>query len=716
MKNMFKMGKSCFAARPIALLLATLGFSAPTHAEVTRFYELEGFGVLLNGNPESTALSENGAITLAPKSREWYSDPEAVFSAATAYRDGVALARVDTQSVVYIDASGKETTLLEVDEAMVTVLAVHGDDLYVASGPPAQIQRVSQNGNISVFYEAEAGYIWDMAFDAEGELLLATGEPGTVTKVSSKSKGEAIFLAEQKHMRSLVLDEKLGLFAGGGERGIVYRQEAGQDEFVALFDTRLPEVVDIVTLDSKVYAASVKGATALVQGGKPKVEVRSQLWEIDMLGTGQVMAGSNDEAIFDLAVDRHGQVLACTGATGRDDPRGRIYAVSPSERLVSLIYQSPSKRITHMVELGNGRFISVAGAGGRLAAVGGEYQNEGEFFTAPFDAKFNAAYGTLNIFGRTPSGTGASAAIRTGQTATPDESWTKWSREIGMEGGQAKSKLSGRYMQVRITLEGSADKSPAIHRLQVAFLRQNLPPFVKEIVALRKGIALLPVERGKSESKVVTLGDKIPDVSRANTDKSRHRQKKPPEARQVIREGALTLRWVADDPNGDALSYDIAVRESGTTDWRTLNEGSGAPYFTMNSTQLPDGHYEFRVQATDAPSNPAGTEQLDTRESRTVLVDNTPPKVDDIDIDEDDDRYVATASVIDHIGPLTEAVYSLNGAPFKRAQSEDGILDGPADNLVMPLGNLVPGQYHLMIRVRDDAENRGLGELRFTVK
>jgi hypothetical protein len=183
----------------------------------------------------------------------------------------------------------------------------------------------------------------------------------------------------------------------------------------------------------------------------------------------------------------------------------------------------------------------------------------------------------------------------------------------------------------------------------------------------------------------------------------------------VIRDGALTVRWVADDPNGDALAYQLEVRESGMKYWRVLQDKSATPYFTMNSTQLPDGHYQFRVQATDGPSNPVGEEQTDVRESRSVLVDNTPPSLSKLDVDEDDGVYVATALAKDTIGPLREAVFSLNGAPLLRAQTADGILDGPSDKLVMPLGKLAPGRYHLTARVRDNSENRSTSEVRFEV-
>ena len=38
----------------------------PPFAETTRTFELEGFGHFLDGNPESTAVTEDGAVALRP--------------------------------------------------------------------------------------------------------------------------------------------------------------------------------------------------------------------------------------------------------------------------------------------------------------------------------------------------------------------------------------------------------------------------------------------------------------------------------------------------------------------------------------------------------------------------------------------------------------------------------------------------------------------------
>ena len=64
-------------------LVSSLCFSQHAQAENTRFFNLEGFGSFLDGDPETTAVSEDGAITLPHQVSSLHSAPEAVFSAAT---------------------------------------------------------------------------------------------------------------------------------------------------------------------------------------------------------------------------------------------------------------------------------------------------------------------------------------------------------------------------------------------------------------------------------------------------------------------------------------------------------------------------------------------------------------------------------------------------------------------------------------------------------
>jgi len=339
---------------------------------------------------------------------------------------------------------------------------------------------------------------------------------------------------------------------------------------------------------------------------------------------------------------------------------------------------------------------------------------KGEFLTPTFDTGINSRFGALDLFARLPKGTSVTAAVRTGQTAKPDASWSEWSKELAAPGGARPSVPNGRYGQVRLTLKANGDVAPEVYRVRWAYLRQNLPPFVREIVALKKGLALLPVPNDEPKSKTVSLGEKSSDdMRRGDDDKHDNRGGR---ARQIERRGALTLRWVAEDPNGDDLVFDLSYRPVGQTAWLLMQEKLDDPFYTLAAAQLPDGHYEFRVRASDSPANPDGFELEDTRTSRAVVVDNTPPKVDAMEVKVAGKLATVRVVVADSVGPLTDAEMSLDGKPFRPIMPDDGVLDGPGESFSIRLADLTLGSHLLTVRVRDEVDNEGVGDASFVVR
>lgn len=706
----------CSAVSAAAVIAVSLA-CAPARAESVRFYDLEGFGHFLDGNPETTAVTEDGSVALPPPTRERFSDAAAVFSAATARGGDVIVARVEDGQVVAVDPGGRTKNLFKAEETMVASLHQSGDELFVGTGAPGKIYRVGKDGKSELWYTADAAYIWAMVRGPDGALFASTGEPGTVVRIDKKGSGKVVFAPDQAHLRALSYDPKLGLVVGGGERGVVYRAASGTD-FKALYDTGNPEVTAIALRGGYVFAAGVTGAQELADGGAgakdKKSGVRSTLVRIGLDGAAETLAGSSDEAVFALAIDDKGQVLVATGATGRDDPRGRIYSVDPEKRLISMLYQSPSRRVTHLVTLGGGALGAVSAAGGRITEITPGYAKTGEFYTVPFDAGINARFGIVQLFGDWPKGTKVTGSVRTGQTADPDQSWSEWSPEITAPGNLRPKVPNGRYVQVRVTLAADGKLSPSVYRLRVAYLRQNLAPFVREVTALSKGLALYALPQETPKSKTVSLSEKpSPDDQRRREDDASEGPAAPTRARQVEETGALTLRWVAEDPNGDDLRYSLSYRQSGRGDWRTLKASLQEPFYTLRSSQLPDGHYQFKVEATDAPSNALGDERTDARESRDVVVDNTPPRIDPLKVQVEGKRVTVRGGCADAVGPLVGATYSLDARDPKPIMPDDGVLDGPSESFTLRLGELPSGSHTLTVRVRDEAQNEGVAEATF---
>jgi bifunctional DNA-binding transcriptional regulator/antitoxin component of YhaV-PrlF toxin-antitoxin module len=715
--KMTQMGGKPVGVVTAMALAAT--FASSARAESSRFYTLEGFGEFLDGNPESTAITEDGTIILPPTVRERFEDAAVTFSAAAARGEEVLVARVDDGQVLAIDRAGKTRDIYRAEEPLVTALVSTAAGIFVATSSPAKLFRVDDGGNAELFHTPDAGYIWSATAGPNGTLLLATGEPGSVVQVDSRGNGTVLFEPEQEHLRTVVYDRELGIFVGGGEKGVLYRAR-DRKTFRALYDSGHPEITAILLRGNYAYVAGVTGAEGLANGpdgdekGKAKaVDVSSQMAQVAMDGSSEVLAGSSDEAIFAMAVNDRGQIVVATGATGRDDPRGRLYTVEPSERQIAMVYQSPSQRITHLIRLPRGALAAVAASGGRVTHVTGGVARKGEYFSKPFDAGINSRYGVLELSAQLPQGTGVTAALRTGQTAVPDDTWSEWSTEV--KSGARPAAPNGRYFQLRLTLGGNGKRSPAIHRARLAYLRQNLPPFVREVVALRKGLALFPLPVDTQKTKTISLNHNPSPKSGEGEEKPGNGTNKK-RAKQVEEPGALTVKWLAEDPNGDDLEYDLSFRPLGIGEWSVMERELEAPFYTIHSTRLPDGHYQFRVRASDKPSNPDGHELADTRESRAVLVDNTPPRVDPLKVAVNGNRVTARTVVADAVGPIVVAEYSLDGQPPRPVVPDDGVLDGAGESFTVRIGALAPGRHLLTIHVVDEADNHGANEAVFVVR
>ncbi|MEE2961912.1 MAG: hypothetical protein VYA34_14340 [Myxococcota bacterium] len=709
------------------VLTVMVVFGGEVRAEHTRYYDVEGFGALLNGNPESTAISEEGAITLPPDISVFNDKIGHSIITATPYKEGILVATSEDSFIRWLQPNGETKKIAQIPSPMITKLLVMGEDIYAAGGPPAKLYKVNMDGKIEVVFEPEADFIWSVAAAInDKDLWIGTGAPGLLFQLNGKREAELVFAPEQDHVRVVEESKDFGVFVGTSGSGVLYRRAPQSSAFTALCDTRHGEITDLTVVGNRLVVAAVSGADKLPRleasaGGKVeakdgKSEVRSQLISVSMTGTTEVLAGSDDEAVFAVESWKDGAVLVATAVANHRNPRGRLYEISVAARSVSLVYQSSAKRLVGLMSRADGSRVMLSAGPSRLDVLGRDYAHEGEYLSKPFDAEINARFGLLSLFGHVPSRTRAQVAIRTGQTAYPDDSWSDWSGYMSYPGSAPKGDYTGRFMQLKIRLRGNGEVVPTIHRYRAAYLRENLPPFVREVVALRKNVAMHAVPGEPGKSKMVNLKEKISLADRLDTKLSQM-TKKPRrlKAKQLEKRGALTVRWSAEDPNGDKLRYNLSVRSRNAGAWRSLDEDMEYPFYTMDSSQFADGVYQFRVEVSDAVSNPMGLERMDVRESRSVLVDNTPPSLSKPRVKVRGRRARVTLDATDNIGPFAGMAFSVNGAGFRMLNPKDGVLDGPEESFELNLGELEVGTHVLNFKASDAAGNLGYVTTRFEI-
>jgi hypothetical protein len=125
--------------------------------------------------------------------------------------------------------------------------------------------------------------------------------------------------------------------------------------------------------------------------------------------------------------------------------------------------------------------------------------------------------------------------------------------------------------------------------------------------------------------------------------------------------------------------------------------------YDWDTSTLPEGRYRVRVTASDELSNPPDRVTRDDAESGIVLVDNTPPRLENLRAT---GRRVQGAA-LDGVGPIQRIDVALAGrdewVPF---YPKDGIFDEAREEFDFDATVLSPqGPAILAVRVYDDANN-----------
>jgi hypothetical protein len=138
--------------------------------------------------------------------------------------------------------------------------------------------------------------------------------------------------------------------------------------------------------------------------------------------------------------------------------------------------------------------------------------------------------------------------------------------------------------------------------------------------------------------------------------------------------------WSAEDPNGDQLAYEVALRQVGEPEFRVLVRDHRFPGYAMDTGTLPDGAYEVRVVASDAPSNAPGHALRSERVAGPFRVDHRPPEVLDLGVTRGEGRkLLVTGRTEDGASPIRTLEISWDGGAWRPLTPADGFLDSRAE-------------------------------------
>ena len=722
-------------AFPFLTFLLVLLPTVRAYAQGTRLWTESKFEELEKGTPNGVAITSDGHLEPGPESREIFTTPSAYVWSVAADREGDAyLATGTPATVLRVTPDGKSTTLFSSRDLSVQVVRVGPDgSVYVATLPSGKVYKLDPHAtdrteeNAAVVFDPSAipekpKYVWDMAFDAEGRLYIATGGPAAIYRVTGTARPELFFKSDEQHIRSMAFDPVGDLIAGSDGSGLIYRIDKTGKAYV-IYDAPKKEITSVVVSpNGTIYAAGVgeKGHNPLpplpvtgmasvtatitivtpgsVQAfnGNTLIPEGSEVYEIAPGGAPRKLWTGHDDIVYALAWTKDG-LLAATGN------RGRIYRLNDDGTYADIAHLEASQ-VTGFADTAQGLFVSTANTG-KLYSLSHGPASDGTYLSDVFDAGAFSRWGRAEVeTGSDSKATNFEMYARAGNVENPLRAWSNWKKVAPNVGALGID--PSRFVQWKLTLHPGAE----IDAVGVDYLTVNLPPVVDEIV-VESGVRVNSAVLQQQPQQQVTIN--FPSAQNGMSFAS-DPNRDPLSA--VKDKTAVTARWLAHDDNGDDLLFSIYYRGEGEHNWRTLKDRVKNRYYSFDSAMLPDGRYRLKIVASDAPSHNPGEALTGGRESEEFVVDTTPPLVNGLEATLVNGKIHTAFTAVDATSPVTHAEYSLDAGHWQYVEPADSLADSLTEQFVfdapLPCCELSaaglhpdPQEHVIAIRVYDRYDN-----------
>jgi hypothetical protein len=714
------------AAAGLALLLVV----APLPAAQPQFWEIDEAAEFLEGELQGLSVDAFGRVRLSSAAPVLY-NPSAPY-VWTLARDGKGAIYAGTGNDGKVfRLAGKEASLFfDAPELEVHAIAVGKDGkVYVGTSPDGLVYAVAADGKPTEFFDPEERYIWALAFDDKNQLLVATGDEGKVHRVSTDGKSEVILEGPESHIMSLAVDGGR-VYAGSSPSGVIYRIEPDGKKAFVLQDTLYREIKALVVgADGSVYAAAVEGSDkedpsraapmptaapvamtaevtvtesfvgvlapqAPVAPGTAKTvesprtgQTKGALFKILPTGEMDLLWSSTDEMPYTLRRDKNGVVVG-TGA------KGKLYRVG-DDRTWTMLAALPVQQLTAIEAGDDGGIVIATSNPGTLYGFGGAAGDTGTFTSKVLDTETVSSWGRLRGHAETPAGTQMRLETRSGNTATPDKTWSEWAA-VPRADGEAIPSERARFLQVRAVLEGKKGVSPVLDSIRAAYLQRNLRPQVTSVTVHPPGEVFQKPLSVTGETEILGLDPAVPAGDRSQPTPT-PMMPMTTYSRKLYQKGLQTFAWKGEDPNGDVLVYDIEYRPVHDTRFRPLRSGLTDTVLAWDTSTVPNGRYVVRIVARDTPGNPEGLALSGEKESPPFDVDNTPPGVNVEAAGQGRVRAMAR----DDSSLIRRAEYSIDGSRWEEIHPKDGISDSLEETYEFQPRGMGTGPHVVVVRVTD---------------
>jgi hypothetical protein len=347
-----------------------------------------------------------------------------------------------------------------------------------------------------------------------------------------------------------------------------------------------------------------------------------------------------------------------------------------------------------------GDILIGTGNTGKLVRLGTVADHE--YASDVLDAGAFARFGHIEV---EPGSSGFQLFTRSGNVEQPVRGWSDWQQ---LNQGAVASP-PGRFLQWKAVLNPGA----TVAAIGVNYLPVNSAPIVDDLIVV-PGVRITPQtpQVGVAPQTTIQFPASSAGVTVVYADGG------PTTPLPAIKDRtAISVRWAAHDDDGDDLTYALYLRGDGEKVWRLLKDTITEKAYSFDAALIPDGGYQIKVVASDAPSHTPGEALTGAKESERFEVDTTPPTVTGLTatLDSTCPKGMPCTPAIhalfdaeDAFSPVAHAEYSLDAGPWQFVAPVGNLSDSRREHydFVVPIPPENKTTEHLItVRVYDRHEN-----------
>ena len=708
------------------------------------FWQTATLTDFMRGEAENLSIDGHGRLVLGPATDVVAETTSPFLWAMVASPDGSLYVGSGNEGKVFkVDPSGKITTFFDATELEVHALALATDGaLYAATSPDGRIYKIDRTGSGAVFFDPEDKYIWSLAFDQSGHLYAGTGEKGLIYRITPDGKGTPFYQTKTTHVIALAFEPNGHLLAGTEGPGRLFRVDTGGKGFL-LLDSTFQEV-RALRLDSEgnIFLAALSGRTSgsgpspssaptepspAPTGREPIPTVTTEVTAVAVVDSTGASVGSTDppareerrggrgavyrirpdglwdvlwesseDSPYDLMFDAQKNLVVGTGRNGK------LYSLNGEPISATLLSQASAQQVTGFARDTKGNVYYATSNPGKIFKLSSERAAEGSYLSLVRDAQTVADWGTLSWRASVPAGGRVDVFTRSGNTATPDDTWSAWHGPYGASQGEEIKSPNARYLQWKAVITGK-ELSPVLTSVSAAYVQRNLRPKVNSLTVHPTGTVFQkPYPTGDPD--LAGFDDQAPDRRILGPSATPGLGSTSALGRRVYQRGLQTFVWRAEDANDDELRYEILYRREGETAWKSLKDDLAEGIFVWDTTSVPNGTYLVKVVASDQPSNTPGAALKGEFESAAFDIDNAPRTIAVGSLRTLNNRVTVPFDVRDDWSSISKVEYSLDAQRWQIVYPRDGIFDSRHEQFELTLDSNAAASG-LIIRAYDAKNN-----------